>query len=90
MFLGQATGLSTLQVQEQECTETCPGDTPDGPCSPVCHFCSCCAGPRTIAPMATTMPVFPPSSEAALSGCEQVPLSPEPGDIFHVPKSLLA
>lgn len=90
MFLGQASPPPAREAPEQDCAEACPGDGPDGRCSLACRACPCCAWSRTLAPVATAMPLSPRSSEITRSGADEAPPSPEPGDIFHVPRSLRA
>jgi hypothetical protein len=71
------------------CLERCPDDGPDDRCPPACMTCPCSpkAGP-TAAAMAVRTPAASPSSFVVL--VPRAPRAPEPGDIFHVPKLLLA
>ena len=69
--------------------ESCPGDVSGGQCAPNCHYCSCCSLP-TVAGAAAAGLVEPQGCDAAWVGTTDDLASPEPADILHVPKSLLA
>lgn len=74
-------------VREQpECTEPCPGDGADGKCPPMCQFGACCSPVRALAPAAAlSVPTGAPVRNIPARTVEAVP-SPEPHEIFHVPK----
>lgn len=71
------------------CLERCPDDGPDGRCPPLCMTCPCSPRPVTVAAKAAI--VAPVARGEMLAACvTRTPAEPEPADIFHVPKSLLA
>src|SRR5262245_29808691 len=71
------------------CQERCPEDGPDGRCPPACL--SCPASTHTPAPVFACTPVKPAEVREPVPSVSSVqPLDPEPADIFHVPKRLLA
>lgn len=84
-FLGQATGIWSA-LAEDACNERCPGDTPDGHCPPACQACACCSLPRTLAPEPTRVIPGVALQRAVSPPSEATPPSPDPGEIFHVPK----
>jgi hypothetical protein len=71
------------------CIEECPDDGPDGRCPPACMTCPCSPRPARTGPAlvlaAPATAGLPLAAVVVLPPCE-----PEPADIFHVPKSLLA
>jgi len=82
------TGLAAL-CGDIGCDEDCPTDLSGGDCAPNCHSCSCCSLPKVAG--STT----PASVELLVAGMSWVRASdrlpaPEPADILHVPKLLLA
>ena len=71
------------------CFEHCPDDGADGRCPPMCVTCACAPHPAPPAPVAKAG--APATLHAAIvPPAIRVPGGPEPRDIFHVPKSLLA
>jgi hypothetical protein len=82
------TGLSAL-CGESYCDESCPGDVSGGECAPNCHFCSCCSLPK-VARAASTAFLAPAGQAAPPTQSADCPPSPEPADILHVPKPVLA
>jgi hypothetical protein len=85
LFLGQVTGASAL-VDADTYIESCPGERPDGDCSPRCDACSCCPTLRPIVPLEATAVMPAPTLEAIFGANETRPPSPEPDEILHVPK----
>ena len=71
------------------CGEHCPGDGPDGRCPPACVTCPCSPRP---APSGPALVVDAPAAcvEIVPGVTVIAPCEPEPADIFHVPKRLLA
>jgi hypothetical protein len=71
------------------CLDRCPDDGPDERCPPACWTCPCAPKAGAVAPArALAAPTASASAvEAVVVG---PPVGPEPGDIFHVPKRLLA
>jgi hypothetical protein len=81
-------GLAAL-CEETTCAETCPTDVSGGQCPPNCHHCSCCSLPKVTGSAAADR-VEPRASKASWVGTAVDLTSPEPTDILHVPKRLLA
>jgi hypothetical protein len=73
----------------EECDQACAGDV-DGKCPPACHDCTCCLY-RTPVPMPVAVTVEAPLLSVPVPEFREVfPPSPEPHDILHVPKRVLA
>ncbi|MFN8545557.1 MAG: hypothetical protein U0807_15310 [Candidatus Binatia bacterium] len=71
------------------CPERCADDGPDGRCPPACP--SCAPSTHTAALGLACVPVTPAVvRERVPSVAILRPTDPEPADIFHVPKCLLA
>jgi hypothetical protein len=71
------------------CAEGCPDDGPDGRCPPACTACPCSPRPGPTGPaFVLRAPAARGEVVPALALAE--PCEPEPTDIFHVPKPLLA
>jgi hypothetical protein len=71
------------------CPERCADDGPDGQCPPLCL--SCPSSSHTAAPVLASVVAVPTVRREPLpAGATLRPTEPEPGDIFHVPKCLLA
>ena len=90
LFVTQTSGTRTLLSSEPDCEASCPGDGAHCKCPPGCQLCACCSTPRTVQPpLASSLPL--PSIEQGLriSG-DDVPQSPDPDEILHVPKLVLA
>ncbi|MCC6335326.1 MAG: hypothetical protein IT380_15215 [Myxococcales bacterium] len=70
------------------CVERCPDDDEQGNCAPDCADCAGCCHVR----LALTTPgsKHPPRVKATRipERLQAAPLSPEPGDILHVPIAL--
>lgn len=88
--LSEAT-LSYLPWFAEGCGESCSGDSPDGHCPPACHECSCCAY-RAPIPMPQVVISVQQQGlrESVAAYCEKLPPIPEPGEVLHVPKHVLA
>ena len=85
-----AAQTATVQLREQtECKEPCPGDTSDHDCPPTCLLCKCCSPLRTLAPTPVLAAQAPVSLGPVRCQASVTPTSPEPHEIFHVPKALL-
>lgn len=89
IHLSIAGGAGTV-VEAKFCTESCPDDDSDGQCAPMCSDCTCCAHPplMTIASEMKLSLTMTGSNSPELK--LTLPLSPEPDDILHVPKTQLA
>ena len=81
--------VSVALVPSTICPERCQDDGPDGRCPPACPSCLSAAHP---APPLPARLVTAPSvhREALPVVANALPPQPEPTDIFHVPKRLLA
>ena len=74
---------------DRQCPEGCPDDGPDGQCPPVCP--SCPVSSHTAAPGRSPGLASPAVQREPLPVRSAMrPSEPEPADIFHVPKRLLA
>jgi hypothetical protein len=69
--------------------ESCPGDLSGGQRAPNCHNCSCCSLPKVTASNTAALVAPPAHGLSWIRSIDRLP-SPEPADILHVPKSLLA
>ena len=81
-------GLTAL-CDDGPCDEPCPTDLSGGKCPPNCHDCSCCSLPKVTASVAIAL-IASAARETSWIGSIDRLFSPEPADILHVPKSLLA
>lgn len=70
--------------------EECPGDASGGDCAPNCHFCTCCSLPRVAPTEVATAAPLPQATRTDFLGLAAMPSSPEPADILHVPRPVLA
>jgi hypothetical protein len=86
----QAPAIVSLAVAPTAiCPERCPDDETDGRCPPACA--SCPASTHTVAPVLAAAPVAPAVVRQPVAAvASRSPAEPEPRDIFHVPKRLLA
>jgi hypothetical protein len=67
------------------CTEDCPSER-SGECPPSCHTCSCCSLPRT-APVAVAADLPRPEGRRfSWVATSDLPVSPDPADLLHIPK----
>jgi hypothetical protein len=81
--------VSLAIVPTTICPERCADDGPDGRCPPACP--SCPSSAHTPAPALACTPVTPTEFREAMPRVASLrPDEPEPGDILHVPKRLLA
>ena len=81
-------GLAAL-CGDPACDEDCPADASGGECAPNCHACSCCSLPKVMEAAAVAFVAPPAEATSWIGSSERLP-SPEPADILHVPKLLLA
>jgi hypothetical protein len=88
MVTFDVTGLSAI-CGDADCDESCPGDVSGGECAPNCHFCSCCSLPKIARHLSTAF-LAPPAQATPRTESAEYPASPEPADILHVPKRVLA
>ena len=69
------------------CVEHCDDDDPEGNCAPTCEDCLCCAHGRvTPAGRAGAVAPLVRTGVRVDSPAQTAPDSPEPADIFRVPK----
>jgi len=85
-FVGQATGFVPT-VESHDCEENCPGeDESDDDCSQSCHLCPCCPTLR-LTTSGLSVAVLPQPVLGVIEwSLRERPPSPEPREIFHVPK----
>lgn len=81
-------GLATL-CGDAGCDEDCPTDLSGGDCAPNCHSCSCCSLPKVAGSTAQAALELPVAAMSWVRANKRLP-APEPADILHVPKLLLA
>lgn len=89
LFLAQATGAFRL-VAEDTCTRTCADDVADGGCVPSCVFCLCCAHAKPLAASPAVAAPRPTIIGAMSEHTPRVRPAPDPREILHVPKPVLA
>jgi hypothetical protein len=81
----ELSGLSAL-AGDPGCTEDCPSER-SGECPPSCHTCSCCSFPRTAPAPATIADLPHPEGHTfQWAHSSDLPRSPDPADLLHVPK----
>ena len=84
LFIGQAIGLSGFVDACDECAQPCPGGSQDG------GFCICCPAVRpAVVSKATAILPTQKGHSLPAEQTEAAP-SPEPREILHVPKHILA
>lgn len=90
VFVGESSGALPF-VEAGLCNEPCPDDG-DQECScPVgCYCCSCCShSMRSLALDQARHALLVPLARAPAIERRDLPPSPEPGDILHVPRASL-
>lgn len=92
LLLGQVTGLDLGALRGgDQCEENCEDEASGKSCPPACSTCSCTM--RSAQPMlashATTL-VIPSIARVEVAPPPSQPASPDPREILHVPKSLVA
>jgi hypothetical protein len=88
-FSFELSGLAAL-CGDPGCTEDCPTESSGGQCPPNCRTCGCCSLPKTEPVLVSTDVVGPPTGALAWLATFDGPRTPEPVDIFHIPKFLVA
>jgi hypothetical protein len=76
--------------EKRVCAQSCPDDDFGGNCAPDCADCMCCPHLRVIATAAESKFQLPSGPSRAPEWDVWEPLSPDPGEILHVPKVHLA
>ena len=84
---GVAAGLGDGQCDDDS---GCLGDASGGQCAPNCHSCSCCSLPTVVGGTAVATLHAPDSEDASWIRADGRLALPDPQDILHVPKPLLA
>jgi hypothetical protein len=85
----EVSGLAAL-CGDIPCSEDCPTDRSGGECPPNCHTCACCSLPAGMHGSPEVV-LLPPELQARTwAGTAELPFSPEPAEILHVPKRFLA
>ena len=88
LLLGQILFALTIAFGAP-CLERCEDDQAEGRCPPACVTCPC--SPRLATTGAAPVTVSPATHAAAVIAVALLsPRQPEPDDISHVPKRLLA
>jgi hypothetical protein len=73
------------------CSEHCSSDDQGLPCAPNCQLCCCCSLPRTTgSPADAVARVITDVVRVTWAASTRWCPCPEPSDILHVPKTLLA
>ena len=88
LFLGQATDAWSF-VGERACKEQCPTEQRGGACLPDCPDCGCCGVGRVVVERPVVPRAAAPAIEFISTGTEDAPASPDPEEIFHIPKPSL-
>jgi hypothetical protein len=72
---------------DPDCSEDCPSERSGAPCPPNCHACSCCSLPKITPPVPTLADLPRPEARSiAWPWTSDLPRSPDPADILHVPR----
>lgn len=89
LFIGQVIGFQEL-IDRDDCVQRCSGDDANGDCPVGCQSCTCCPSTRPVfvTQVAGTLPSL--THDIVLTQTSRVPSSPEPREILHVPKLILA
>ena len=91
LLLGQAVGMVAVGG-EDACAAGCEDGADGKQCPPVCPTCSCV--PHVSPAMVVSsdgVALLPAAGERdGFAEAERTPVSPEPHEILHVPRSLLA
>jgi hypothetical protein len=91
--LGSAFEMSGLAAiaGDGPCSEHCSSDDAGLPCAPDCQLCCCCSLPKTTgSPADAVALLIPEVVRITWTASSRWCPSPEPTDILHVPKTLLA
>ena len=88
LFLGQATGAWSF-VGERACKDQCPTEQRGGACLPGCPDCGCYGVGRVVVEGPVVLHAAAPAIDCVATGTDDAPASPDPEEIFHIPKLLL-
>lgn len=86
----ELSGLGTSFGDTDCSADECPGDASGGECAPNCHLCACCSLPRVAPTEVATGEHVARATRTDFLRNTDMPASPEPADILHVPKPVLA
>ena len=85
LFVGQASGAWSF-VGERECPAQCPTERCGGACVPGCPDCGCCGVGRVVVEHLVMPRMAAPPVAFVSTGTEDALASPDPEEIFHIPK----
>ena len=91
VVLAVTESVGVLQaLGDETCSQACADDDGSGHCAPNCVDCSCCGHTRSVVvgPRASIFTASRPESAPCMS--QPAPGSPDPHEIFHVPRLSLA
>lgn len=86
----EMSGLGATLGDPNADSDECPANESGGDCAPNCRLCGCCSMPRVTPPVTFTVAATPEGAPADWLVCPEMPASPEPAGILHVPRSFLA
>ena len=91
LFLGQSVGVLVLGG-DGNCAAGCEDDARGKQCPPICPTCACAPHASLAMPASPIgASLTPPAAESdCFAAPQRTPPSPEPHEILHVPRSLLA
>jgi hypothetical protein len=73
----------------EKCGQSCPGEESGDPCDPLCDVCACCSfAPQISHQTIGSVPLLLPTRHHSVQASS--PLSPDPSEILHVPRLVLA
>ena len=85
LFVAQAMGVSCFVVQD-DCTQACAGEAPEGHCPPLCAQCPCCFAAQVFIPIEPLVLTHARLSHSLLVGSDAAPTSMHAREIFHIPE----
>jgi hypothetical protein len=88
LFAFQASGAFELAAGA-DCEQGCVDDDAHGRCAETCSDCACCSHPRPVTHARFAPDLKPELARFAPPCCRVDYASPPPGDILHVPRSIL-
>ena len=89
LLLGQTTGALSF-FSEMGCEQQCAAEQAGTSCLPGCSECACCGMARVLLTVSLRGEPTAFTVERILSDTIDAVVAPEPTDIFHIPKRLLA
>ena len=82
--------LGLPESGDDRCARKCAQNESDQKCPPDCQFDGCCSTARAVVVADEIVPLGLLRGAPLARREPSIPLSPEPREIFHVPKSDLA